>query len=60
MWTLDNTEGFTQSELDMINAVVSRTQSENPDVDESNINDRANNAWFEGISEAELYNSVKF
>lgn len=60
MWTMDNTEGFTQSELNMINLVVDQIKSEAHDVDISNINDRVNNAWFEGISKNELYETAKF
>lgn len=62
MWTMENTEGYTQAELDMINDVSQRIAAEfaGPDGDSlndfdvENINDAIHNAWIDGITAAEL------
>jgi hypothetical protein len=62
MWTMENTEGFTQDEIDMINTVVERIWGETIEADESylsNINDAANNEWREGITETELEAGIR-
>lgn len=46
-WTQDNTEGFTDAQLDMINEAIATVRSERPGVERSNINDAINNAWAE-------------
>lgn len=47
MWTMDNTEGFTQSQLDMINEARAMVVAQADGVDSSNIDDAINNAWGE-------------
>lgn len=54
MWTQDNTEGFTDAQLSTINAVLKRVFADADEIDTSNINDAINNAWYDGISEADL------
>jgi hypothetical protein len=54
-WREDNTEGFSKSDLEMLNRVQDRIQVEHPGVDASNIADMINNAWVDGNSEDELY-----
>lgn len=47
MWTMDNTEGFTQSQLDMINEARAMVVAQADGVDSKNIDDAINNAWGE-------------
>lgn len=54
MWTQDNTEGFTDAELATINAVLERIMAEGDDLEPASINDAINDAWIDGISEANL------
>jgi hypothetical protein len=54
MWTMDNTEGFTQAELDTLNTALDRLARNFPDVEPANINDALNNAWVDGISVDDL------
>lgn len=58
MWTMQNTEGFQQSELDTINAVLERIKANSDGLEESSLNDAVNNEWREGISEDELYEAA--
>ncbi len=51
MWTMDNTEGFTQDQLDLINEVLPELIADG--VDQSNANDLINNAWHDGIRTAD-------
>jgi len=44
-WRADNTEGFTQRELDALNDAQQQLEAEFPDVHESNIADELGNAW---------------
>ena len=44
MWTMDNTEGFTQDQLAMINKAVEMVAAKADGVDAKNINDAINNA----------------
>jgi hypothetical protein len=53
MWTMENTEGFTQPELDMINDVRS-TLLDGFTGEAYSIDDAINNAWFEGIDRDRL------
>ncbi len=48
-WTTENTEGFTQTELDTINAVRA-TMLQGFTGDPKSIDDAINNAWHTGIS----------
>lgn len=43
MWTMDNTQGFTQDQLDMINDAINLMDTSG--IDQSNIDDAINNAW---------------
>lgn len=45
MWTMENTQGFTQDQLDLINAAIALMDTNG--VDEANVNDAINNAWGE-------------
>lgn len=58
MWTMQNTEGFQQAELDTINAVLERIKANSDGLEESSLNDAVNNEWREGISEDELYEAA--
>ena len=59
MWTMDNTEGFTENDLDMINSVCERIAADNADIEASSIYDAINNAWVDGVSEAYLEATVR-
>jgi len=57
MFTLENTENFTQSELDTLNEVLNRLISEGWPEDAAS--DRINNAWIDGDNSVEaLYARV--
>ena len=58
MWTMQNTWGFQQAELDAINKVLERLMAGSDGLEESFLNEALNNEWREGISEAELYEAV--
>ena len=45
MWTMDNTSGFTQTQLDLINRAIEMMDTDG--IDDSNVNDAINNAWAE-------------
>lgn len=58
MWTMDNTDGLTQAELDMINdarCVLLTWFSGDP----KTVDDVLNNAWVRGISRDELARAAK-
>lgn len=62
MWTTENTEGFTQSELDTMNTVLERVFADVEGYDQASIdsiNDAITNAWADGITEAQLEASVR-
>lgn len=44
-WTMDNTNGFTEDQLDLINEAIDLVTAKADDVDVKNINDAINNAW---------------
>ena len=50
MWTMDNAEGFTQTQLDMINEVLTEVVTDG--MDERNASDIINNAWVDSIHTA--------
>ncbi len=52
MWTMDNTQGFTQDQLDLINDAIDLMDTDG--IDESNVNDAINNAWAEQETAEEL------
>lgn len=59
MWNMQNTEGFSQAQLNTINAVIDRImQAGGDDLEQGSINDAINNEWREGISEDELYEAT--
>ena len=56
MWTMENTDGFTEAQLDVINEVRTEMVAELPasaadgPIDMTkNIDDQINNAWNDGI-----------
>ena len=59
MWAADNTEGFSQAELNMLNRVLERVFYDNDELEPESLNDALNNAWHEGITEAELEASAR-
>ncbi len=44
-WTMDNTAGFTQDQLDLINEAIDLVSAKADGVDAKNISDAINNAW---------------
>lgn len=58
MWNENNTEGFTQAELDSINSVLVRLMAISDGIDESNLNDAIASEYREGLTEAELFEAV--
>lgn len=59
MWSMQNTEGFRQDELDMINTVIERVmQVAGSDFEQAWIDAAITNEWREGLTEAELYAAV--
>lgn len=55
MWTLQNTEGFSQEQLDDINAVIERLMEIREDLDVNAVDAAITSEWVEGISKDELY-----
>lgn len=53
MWTMDNTEGFSQVELNAANQIAERIKQDHDGIDETNINDALTNAHVAGISETD-------
>lgn len=53
-WTHDNTEGFTDEQLEVLNDAQSRLEAKNPDADPQNIADHLNNAFVPGITVEQL------
>jgi len=53
-WTENNTEGFTPTELNMMNAAQEQLEAAHPGVDPSNIADIINNAFRPGVTVADL------
>lgn len=51
MWTMDNTEGFTQNQIDLINKVRGELIADG--IEGSNADDLINNAWVDGIETAD-------
>lgn len=59
MWNENNTEGFSQDELDMINRVIERVvQVAESDLEQEWIDAAITSEWREGLSEAELFEAV--
>lgn len=57
-WNEQNTEGFSADELEMLSNAQRRLASEFPGIDESNLSDLLNNAWYPGIAENEIVDAV--
>lgn len=57
MFTMDNTDGFTQAELNILNRVADALVAEKS-YERSNAADAVNNAWCAGMTEAELRAAV--
>lgn len=59
MWNENNTEGFRQDELDMINRVIERVmQVAGSDFEQEWIDAAITSEWREGLSEHELFEAV--
>lgn len=58
MWHMQNTEGYTQEQLDIINAVIERLMAGSEDLEAYAINEAINNEWREGLTEDELYEAT--
>lgn len=58
VWNMGNTSGFTQAELDAINAVVARLMTGNEDLEGGVVNAAIANEWREGLTEDELYEAA--
>lgn len=43
MWTMDNTEGFTEDQLELINDAIDMLDTDG--IDGKSVNDAINNAW---------------
>jgi hypothetical protein len=52
MWTMDNTTGFSQAQLDIINKAIRLMDTDG--AYESTVNDAINNAWNEQETAEEL------
>jgi glycosyltransferase A (GT-A) superfamily protein (DUF2064 family) len=57
-WTEDNTEGFTEAELDELNAAQAELELLT-DWDEQNISDLLNDAWVPGATAESLVAAVR-
>lgn len=51
MFTMDNTEGFTSEEIDLLNTAVEALMADG--VDEKNACDIVNNNWSDGVNTVE-------
>lgn len=49
LFRMDNTEGFEQNELDMLNQVAENIAQQNPDIEVKNIQDALNNAYVKDL-----------
>lgn len=56
MWTLNNTDGFTQDELDIINKAIGLIDVGG--IDQSTINDAITNEWKDNLTAEELAEAV--
>lgn len=66
MFTTDNTDGFTESELSIMNAVLETMMADSDPEDtdgyvqwEKSVSDAINNSWIEGMDERDLEKSVR-
>lgn len=58
MWTLENTEGFSQAELNELNKALDMLMHDNV-AEPENLNDMLNNAWITGMTAVDLYAAVR-
>lgn len=56
MWTMDNTEGFAQEQLDLINDAIERLVDEG--LHSLQINDLVNNCWHNQKTSRQLFLDV--
>ena len=54
-WTHENTDGFTDTQLEMINRVAERVRQIADGIEAGSISDAINNSWIEGITEDDLF-----
>lgn len=57
MWTMENTEGFTQAELNELNEALEMLMRDSF-AEAENLNDMLNNAYYPGMTAADLYDAV--
>lgn len=57
MFTLDNTDGYTPAELEILNAVHAELVAAG--IDEKNASDMVHNAYAEGMTVEELRQAVR-
>jgi hypothetical protein len=58
MWTTENTEGFTQAELNLINEAIEIVMQKAGDVEAYSVDDAINNAWADQTTAAALANDA--
>lgn len=56
-WTNENTDGFSENEIAILNLAQETLERENPEVDPKNIADHINNAFAPNITAQEIVNS---
>lgn len=59
-WTMETTDGFTQTELDILTQAQVILENANPGVDSKSISDRLNNVWNPGMTVTDLVTACKF
>lgn len=59
-FTIDNTEGFTNAELNILNDALAILKVRNPDVEEYILSDAVNNAWVGGQTAEQLADATGF
>lgn len=58
-FTTSNTEGYNANELEILNAAFEALEADGFDNEMSRIDDAIANAWYEGMTAAELVSAVK-
>lgn len=58
MFTTENTEGFTGSDIATLNTAADIIAARNPDMTEDGVSDAINNAWVGGQTAEELANAT--
>lgn len=59
-FTIDNTEGFTTAELNILNDALAILIARNPDAEEYTLSDAVNNAWVGGQTAEQLADATGF